>query len=163
VRHAVRRRRRVRGEHRKKKARNAATGRGAGSGRRARGRRAGSAPGTRHARAPRARRSQMTDALDQVIENARRRTVSDPRLGVLGETLAVLEVRGAWLRVRTGDGYHAWVHSGYVATGTAEWGDDWSGRATARALGAEVLAEDGRPVRLPEGARVGLRRDGSVE
>src|SRR5205807_3752447 len=52
---------------------------------------------------------------------------------------------------------------GYVATGTAEWGEDWSGRATARALGAEVAAEDGRPLRLPEGARVALRRDGSVE
>jgi len=83
--------------------------------------------------------------------------------GLHGETLAVLEVRGAWLRVRTGDGYHAWVHSGYVATGTAEWGDDWTGRATARALGAEVMAEDKRPLRLPEGARVALRRDGSVE
>jgi len=83
--------------------------------------------------------------------------------GLHGETLAVLEVRGAWLRVRAGDGYHAWVHSGYVATGTAEWGDDWSSRATARALGADVAAEDGRPVRLPEGARVALRRDGSVE
>ncbi len=180
----------------------------------------------------------MTDSLDQAIENARRRSVPDPRLGVLeveraaalggvttqreardalrraaadaglpatirllpdddpaaraapaavvtaalapllsapraagervteglhGETLAVLEVRGGWLRVRTADGYHAWVHSGYVATGTAEWGDDWSSRATARALGAEAAAEDGRPLRLPEGARVASRRDGSVE
>jgi len=180
----------------------------------------------------------MTDSLDRAIENARRRSVPDPRLGVLeveraaalvgvttqreardalrraaadaglpatirllpdddpaaraapaavvtaalapllsapraagervteglhGETLAVLEVRGGWLRVRTADGYHAWVHSGYVATGTAEWGDDWSGRATARALGAEAAAEDGRPLRLPEGARVASRRDGSVE
>lgn len=178
------------------------------------------------------------DQLDQAIENARRRTVPDPRLGVLeiergaalggvtthrdtrdalrraaadvglpatirllpdddaaargapvavvtaalapllsapraagervteglhGEILAVLEVRGAWLRVRARDGYHAWVHSGYVATGTAEWGDDWSGRATARALGAEVMAEDKRPLRLPEGARVAARRDGSLE
>jgi len=83
--------------------------------------------------------------------------------GLHGERLAVLEVRGAWLRVRAADGYHAWVHSGYVATGTAEWGDDWSGRATLVGLGAEVAAEDGRPLRLPEGARLAPRRDGSVE
>jgi hypothetical protein len=178
------------------------------------------------------------DQIDQAIENARRRSVPDPRLGVLevergtalggvtthrdtrdtlrraaadaglpttirllpdddpaaraapaavvtaalapllsapraagerltealhGETLAVLEVRGGWLRVRAADGYHAWVHSGYVATGSVEWGDDWNGRATARALGAEVAAADGRPLRLPEGARVAPRRDGSME
>ena len=83
--------------------------------------------------------------------------------GLHGERLAVLEGRGAWLRVRAPDGYHAWVHSGYVATGTAEWGDDWTNRATARALGAEVTAEDGRPLRLPNGARVAPRRDGTVE
>ncbi len=83
--------------------------------------------------------------------------------GLHGEVLAVLEGRGAWLRVRTDDGYHAWVHSGYVATGTAEWGDDWRGRATARALGADVQGEDARPLRLAVGARVAPRRDDTVE
>src|SRR5439155_1023617 len=62
-----------------------------------------------------------------------------------GEILAVLERRDdAWLRVRAGDGYHAWIHSGYVALGTAAWADDWAGRATLRSLGAELRCEDAR-------------------
>ena len=80
-----------------------------------------------------------------------------------GEILAVLERRDdAWLRVRAGDGYHAWIHSGYVALGTAAWADDWAGRATLRSLGAELRCEDAR-FRLALGARAAPLRGGHVE
>ena len=80
-----------------------------------------------------------------------------------GESLALLERRdGVWLRVRAGDGYHAWTHAGYVATGPDDWADDWSARATAWSLGAELRFEDQR-LRLAVGARVALRRRGEVE
>ncbi len=79
-----------------------------------------------------------------------------------GESLEILERQGEWLRVRGADEYVAWVHAGYVATGPAEWAQDWNERATARALGAELQTDGGRR-RLPLGARLALRRDGSVE
>jgi len=82
-----------------------------------------------------------------------------------GEPLALLERRaegGAWLRVRAGDGYHAWTHAGYLAVGPNEWAEDWSTRATGRSLGAELKFED-RRLRLVVGARVALRRNGQVE
>ena len=81
---------------------------------------------------------------------------------VHGEVLAVLERRDEWLRVRTSDGYHAWIHSGYIAGGAAEWAEDWAGRARAWAVSAE-LRGDGGTLRLPIGARVVLQRDGRVE
>jgi len=80
-----------------------------------------------------------------------------------GESLTLLERRdGAWLRVRAGDGYHAWTHAGYVSTGSVDWVEDWNTRATGRSLGAEVRLEDQR-FRLVVGARVVLRHDGQVE
>jgi gamma-D-glutamyl-L-lysine dipeptidyl-peptidase len=78
-----------------------------------------------------------------------------------GEALDILEKRDEWLRVRAGDGYIAWVHAGYVATGPADWAEDWKGRATARSLSADILTTDGRR-RLPTGARLAFRR-GVVE
>jgi len=82
-----------------------------------------------------------------------------------GEPLVVLERRdqgGVWLRVRAGDGYHAWTHAGYLALGASEWAEDWSRRASGRALGAELKFEDQR-LRLGVGARVALRRNEQVE
>ncbi len=80
-----------------------------------------------------------------------------------GERLALLERReGGWLRVRAPDGYHGWLPAGYVATGSDDWAEDWTARATARSLGADLKFED-RRVRLAVGARVVLRRDGVVD
>jgi len=80
-----------------------------------------------------------------------------------GEPLTLLERRdGTWLRVRAPDGYHGWVHAGYVATGSDDWAEDWTTRATARSLGAELKFQD-RRFRLPLGSRVVLRRDGLVD
>jgi cell wall-associated NlpC family hydrolase len=78
-----------------------------------------------------------------------------------GEALDVLEQRDEWLRVRAPDGYIAWLNAGYVATGPVDWAEDWTERATARSLSADILTTDGRR-RLPTGARVALRR-GVVE
>ena len=80
-----------------------------------------------------------------------------------GETLTLLEQRDdAWLRVRAGDGYHAWLHAGYVARGATDWAEDWADRASLRALGAELRFEDAR-FRLPGGARVALHRADQLE
>lgn len=79
-----------------------------------------------------------------------------------GETVTLLERRDAWLRVRDGGGYHGWIHDGYVRTGATDWAEDWAGRADGRSLGVELRVRDGR-ARLPLGACVALRRDGSVE
>src|SRR3989440_967731 len=80
-----------------------------------------------------------------------------------GETLQVLERRGdSWLRVRAGDGYLAWVHSGYVSLGTTAWAEDWAGRATVRSLGADLRCEGAR-FRLAIGARAAPQRGGRVE
>lgn len=78
-----------------------------------------------------------------------------------GESLDVLERRNDWLRVKAPDGYIAWLHAGYAATGPAEWAEDWRERATARSLSADIVTSDGRR-RLPTGARVAFRR-GVVE
>src|SRR2546425_1720052 len=60
------------------------------------------------------------------------------------------------------DGYHAWTHAGYVATGPEDWATDWIGRAGARSHGAELRFDDGR-VRVPSGAGLAVGRDGRVE
>jgi cell wall-associated NlpC family hydrolase len=101
--------------------------------------------------------------------------VGDPRLDAArvsealhGEYLEILERQGPgegggeWLRVRAPDAYVSWLHAGYVATGPADWARDWTERASARALGAEIQTAGGRR-RLPVGARLALRRDGTVE
>ena len=80
-----------------------------------------------------------------------------------GEPLTLLERRdGTWLRVRVPDGYHGWLHAGYVQTGADDWVEDWTTRATARSLGAELKFED-RRFRLAVGARLVVRRDGLVD
>src|SRR5436190_13590769 len=103
----------------------------------------------------------VTAALAPLLRGPR---VSDARVSdaLHGERLAVLERNGDWLRVQAGDGYVAWIHAGYVATGASEWADDWTGRASMHSLGA-ALEVDGESVRLPHGALVAPRRDGGIE
>lgn len=79
-----------------------------------------------------------------------------------GESLVLLERDDAWLRVRARDGYHGWIHEGYVAVGTADWASDWETRAGVRSLGCELRCDDTR-MRLPLGARLAARRDGTLE
>ncbi|PYO84735.1 MAG: hypothetical protein DMD68_05795 [Gemmatimonadetes bacterium] len=91
-------------------------------------------------------------------------TLRAPRVSecLHGEALAVLERRGDWLRVRAGDGYHGWLHAGYLALGADDWAEDWTARATARSVGTELVFAEGR-MRLPVGARVALGPSGGVE
>jgi hypothetical protein len=77
-----------------------------------------------------------------------------------GEILEVLDRQDSWLRVRARDGYVAWTHGGYLATGSAEWAADWGERATARSVAAEIQTRDGVRRRLPTGACLALRRGG---
>jgi gamma-D-glutamyl-L-lysine dipeptidyl-peptidase len=110
------------------------------------------------------------DATAAVVTAAVAPLVREPRIAsdcvseaVHGETLTLLERRDeTWLRVRAGDGYHGWLHAGYVARGTPDWAEDWAGRASWRALGAELRFEDAR-LRLPLGARVAPQRGDQLE
>jgi cell wall-associated NlpC family hydrolase len=112
----------------------------------------------------------VRDEAAAVVTAAAAPLVREPRVtadgvseALQGETLTLLERRdGAWLRVRAGDGYHAWIHAGYVAAGPTEWAQDWAERATAWSLGVELRCGGAR-LRLPLGARVALRRAGGVE
>src|SRR6266550_2674770 len=123
--------------------------------------------GDRRARAP----ERLHDEPAAVVTAAVAPLLREPRItadrvseALHGETLALLE-RGeadVWLRVRAGDGYHAWTHAAYLAVGSTEWAEDWSARATGRSRGAELKFEDQR-LRLAVGARVALRRNGLVE
>jgi gamma-D-glutamyl-L-lysine dipeptidyl-peptidase len=90
--------------------------------------------------------------------------LSAPRVSEVlhGEALSVLERRDQWLRVSAGDGYLGWLHAGYTAAGPEDWAADWTARANARSLGAEVRTDDGR-MRLPLGARVARRGDETIE
>ena len=111
----------------------------------------------------------LGDETAAVVTAAVAPLVAEPRISapraseaLHGETLTVLEARGEWLRVRGADGYVAWTHTGYLARGDEDWAGDWAARATGLAMGAELRREGGR-VRLPVGARVTPRQDGSVE
>src|SRR5437016_3872483 len=114
--------------------------------------------------------SSVGDEQAAVVTAAVAPLVREPRVNadrvseaVHGETLEVLERRSdTWLRVRAGDGYLAWVHSGYVSLGTTAWAEDWAGRATVRSLGAELRCEGAR-FRLAVGARAAPQRGGRVE
>ncbi len=77
---------------------------------------------------------------------------------VLGAHLEILARDGVWLRVRGDDGYIAWLHAGYVETGTLEWAERWrngDGGEPAVSLGAQLEDDGGGFVfPLPWGARV---------
>ncbi|HKE90823.1 MAG TPA: SH3 domain-containing C40 family peptidase [Gemmatimonadales bacterium] len=101
----------------------------------------------------------VTAALAPLLE---RPAVRAPRVNeaVQGEPLTLLERKDDWLRVRGGDGYVAWIHSGYVRVGLTDWFEGWLRQATIRSLGCE-LEYQGERVRLPIGARLAPLREGS--
>jgi gamma-D-glutamyl-L-lysine dipeptidyl-peptidase len=73
---------------------------------------------------------------------------------VLGETAAVIERRGEWLRTRSdADGYEGWVHAGYVVEVDRQRAAAW--RAAALAWSEGAMGESvGGPVQLPLRARL---------
>ncbi len=103
----------------------------------------------------------VTAAIAPVLQQP---AVTGPRASeaLHGEPLGLLQRRGDWLRVRSGDGYLGWTHLGYVTIGSTDWLEDWLARATARSLGCELEIQGAR-LRLPIGARLAARRDGVVE
>ena len=75
---------------------------------------------------------------------------------VLGETAEVLDVDGAWLRVRTAaDAYEGWLHRGYALECDAGAAARWRTEADGWSEGAEVDTPAGRR-RLPVRARAVL-------
>lgn len=97
----------------------------------------------------------------------------DPRLPgtqisqlVLGMRVEMLARTGDWIRLRGEDGYHGWVHSGYVRAGDDDWALAWERGSQGEpvvSLGAELIDEDGRLLaRLPWGGRI-IRRGGAYE
>ena len=80
-----------------------------------------------------------------------------------GELFDVLERRDKWIRVRAPDRSVAWMHEGYGRLGSRDWADDWSERATARAIAATILCGGDRRRQLPTGARLAIRSRGGVE
>ena len=101
-----------------------------------------------------------TAAVAPVLADAAVRSEQVTQL-VLGETAALLERRGEWLRVRTdADGYEGWVNEGYVRAAPAGERAAWRAQAGGWSEGARV-AVGGEVVVLPLRARVALE-DGLV-
>lgn len=101
----------------------------------------------------------VTAALAPLLE---RPAIRAPRVNeaVQGEPLTLLQRKDDWLHVRAGDGYVAWIHSGYVRVGLTDWFERWLRRATIRSVSCE-LEYQGERVRLPIGARLAPLREGS--
>jgi gamma-D-glutamyl-L-lysine dipeptidyl-peptidase len=79
---------------------------------------------------------------------------------VLGETASIVERTGEWRRVCThADGYHGWIHTGYLLEVDDRAAEDWRSRASAWSDGALVRVGEGNAA-LPLRARVML--DGST-
>jgi hypothetical protein len=75
---------------------------------------------------------------------------------VLGETAAVLDRSGEWLRLRIDlDRYEGWVHRGYVQEVPEAEALDWRARATAWSTGAQVQIDD-VTLAIPLRARVAV-------
>ncbi|HSL71509.1 MAG TPA: NlpC/P60 family protein [Longimicrobiales bacterium] len=77
---------------------------------------------------------------------------------VLGSRVDLLSREGVWWRIRGEDGYIGWVHSGYLAPGSADWAHTWERGELGEpvvSLGAELQDEGDRVLaRLPWGARL---------
>lgn len=112
-------------------------------------------------------------ARQALVRSAMAPVYSEPRLPgtqisqlVLGMRVELLARTGDWRRVRGEDGYHGWVHAGYVEAGSDEWALAWERATTGEpvvSLGAELVDEDGSVLtRLPWGARI-IRRAGAYQ
>jgi len=77
---------------------------------------------------------------------------------LIGDRLELLGRRDDWWRVRGYDGYHGWIHAGYLTTGDAAWARDWNPDSESDgvvSLGVDLVDDAGEPLaRLPWGARV---------
>lgn len=73
---------------------------------------------------------------------------------VLGETASIVERTDQWRRVRiNADGYHGWIHAGYLLEVDDRAAEDWRSRALGWSEGA-VVRVDERNIALPLRARV---------
>ena len=81
---------------------------------------------------------------------------------VLGESAAVLERTGDWLRVCThADGYDGWIHAGYLREVEDSAADQWRARASGWSGGAVVRIGGGH-LAVPLRARVVLENGAVV-
>jgi gamma-D-glutamyl-L-lysine dipeptidyl-peptidase len=81
---------------------------------------------------------------------------------VLGETASIVERTGEWRRVCIhADGYHGWIHSGYLLEVDDEAAADWRSRASGWSNGASVRVGEAN-IALPLRARVMLEADGVI-
>jgi len=75
---------------------------------------------------------------------------------VLGETASIVERTDEWRRVRIhADGYHGWIHAGYLLEVDDRAAEDWRSRALGWSEGALVRVDE-RNIALPLRARVVL-------
>lgn len=73
-----------------------------------------------------------------------------------GHTAEVVARQGLWLRVQSGDGYHGWIHQGYVASvppGDVPWTTGWDDPRSL-SLGCAVRDSNGATRKLPLGALI---------
>jgi gamma-D-glutamyl-L-lysine dipeptidyl-peptidase len=78
---------------------------------------------------------------------------------VLGATASVVESNGDWRRVAIhSDGYHGWIHTGYLQEVDDKVAAEWQSRASGWSDGARVRLEHG-DIALPVSARVILQGD----
>lgn len=80
----------------------------------------------------------------------------------LGHLLAVAEERGAFLRVRTADGYPGWVHRGYAGVGDDAALAEWREAASLGSLGATLSLGGRERLAVPLGARLAEAPGGAV-
>jgi hypothetical protein len=73
---------------------------------------------------------------------------------VLGETASIVERTGEWRRVRLdADGYHGWIHTGYLVEVDDRAAEDWRSRALGWSEGGLVRMDETN-VALPLRARM---------
>jgi gamma-D-glutamyl-L-lysine dipeptidyl-peptidase len=73
---------------------------------------------------------------------------------VLGETASIVEHTGEWRRVRIhADGYHGWIHAGFLVEVDDRAAEDWRSRALGWSEGASLRVDETN-ITLPLRARL---------